>query len=132
MTGRGRPSKLTDDLITEAEKYVAGGYMENAEVIPTIEGLAVKLSVARSSIYKWRDESEQFSDILEGLMAKQAKNLFNSGLTGDFNSTITKLILTKHGYSDKLEQDHTSSDGSLKPTRIILEGVTTASDITDT
>ena len=39
-------------------------------------------------------------------MKKQEKDLINKGLTGDFNSTITKLILTKHGYSDKQDIDH--------------------------
>jgi hypothetical protein len=31
------------------------------------------------------------------------------------------MMMTKHGYSDKVEQDVTSSDGSLAPTRIIIE-----------
>jgi len=127
----GRPSKLTDEVLAAAAEYAGGGYIGHNEVIPTIEGLAACLSVARSSIYKWRDESTEFSDILEGILATQAKTLVNSGLMGDFNSTITKLMLTKHGYSDKIEQDVTSSDNSLRPTHIILEGVTPESS-TDT
>jgi hypothetical protein len=30
------------------------------------------------------------------------------------------MMLTKHGYSDKVETDVTSSDGSLAPTQIII------------
>jgi len=119
----GRPTKLTDALIEKAAKYATKDYMLHSEVIPTIEGLAVYLDVSRSTIYNWKTENRDFLDILDGLMARQAKELFSNGLTGDFNPTITKLILTKHGYSDRVEQDVTSSDGALAPTSIILRGV---------
>lgn len=119
----GRPSKLTDEMIAAAAEYADGGYMEHNEVIPSVEGLASCLRVSRASIYNWKEQSPEFLDILEDILAKQAKTLMNSGLMGDFNSTITKLMLTKHGYSDKIEQDVTSSDDSLRPTHIILEGV---------
>ena len=46
-----------------------------------------------------------FSNIFEKLMSEQEKVLVNKGLTGDYNSTIAKLILTKHGYSDKQDID---------------------------
>lgn len=119
----GRPTKLTDALIEKAAKYANSDYMTQSEVIPTIEGLAVYLDVSRSTIYNWKTENRDFLDILDGLMARQAKELFSNGLTGDFNPTITKLILTKHGYSDRVEQDVTSSDGALAPTSIVLRGV---------
>lgn len=119
----GRPSKLTDALIEQAGRYASKEYLSQGEVIPTIEGLAVYLDVSRSTVYKWKGENQEFSDILESLMARQAKELFSNGLTGDFNPTITKLILTKHGYSDRIEQDVTSSDGALAPTSIVLRGV---------
>jgi hypothetical protein len=119
----GRPTKLTDALIEKAAKYATKDYMLQSEVIPTIEGLAVYLDVSRSTIYNWKTENRDFLDILDGLMAMQAKELFSNGLRGDFNPTITKLILTKHGYSDRVEQDVTSSDGALAPTSIVLRGV---------
>ena len=119
----GRPSKLTDALIEQAARYATKDYRLQGEVIPTIEGLAVFLNVSRSTIYRWKGENQEFSDILESLMSMQAKELFSNGLTGDFNPTITKLILTKHGYSDRVEQDVTSSDGALAPTSIVLRGV---------
>ena len=119
----GRPSKLTDALIEKAGRYASTEYLLHGEVIPTVEGLSVYLNVSRSTIYKWKGENQEFSDILEDLMARQAKELFSNGLRGDFNPTITKLILTKHGYSDRVEQDVTSSDGALAPTSIVLRGV---------
>ena len=38
-------------------------------------------------------------DILQRLV------LLNKGLTGEFNSNITKLVLGKHGFHDKREVD---------------------------
>ena len=119
----GRPSKLTDALIEQAARYATKDYRLQGEVIPTIEGLAVFLNVSRKTPYNWKAENEEFLHILDDLMARQAKELFSNGLTGDFNPTITKLILTKHGYSDRVEQDVTSSDGALAPTSIVLRGV---------
>ena len=45
-----------------------------------------------------------------------------NGLNNTFNSAITKLVLGKHGFHDKMEQDISSSDGSMKPTIIELVG----------
>lgn len=98
----GRPSKLSDCLI-KAKKYLDGGYEEVGEVIPNIAGLACYLAVHRSTVYDYGKQSEEFSDILEGILSLQESKLVNNGLKGEFNPTITKLILTKHGYSDKQE-----------------------------
>ena len=86
--------------------------------LPSIEGLARYLSVARSTVYKWKEEYPEFSDILEEILAEQAERLISNGLSGDYNPTISKLILTKHGYSDK--QEITGADGKdLMPTPIL-------------
>lgn len=42
------------------------------------------------------------------MRAAQASQLLQNGLVNHYNSTITKLMLTKLGYSDKREVDHTS------------------------
>lgn len=41
-------------------------------------------------------------------------------LRGDLNSTIVKLLLANHGYSDKVQQDVTSSDGSMSPVTVVF------------
>lgn len=76
--------------------------------IPTIEGLAVHLKIARSTIYEWKDTYSEFSDIIEELQATQAERLLNNGLSGTYNPTIAKVLLTKHGYVEKQELDHTT------------------------
>jgi hypothetical protein len=37
----------------------------------------------------------------------QERTLLNGGLGKDFNPVITKLVLGKHGYSEKQEIQHT-------------------------
>lgn len=115
----GRPTKLTDELIAKAEMYLVD-YMSNDDIVPSVAGLSCYLDVAKSSIYKYRDESPRFSDTLERIESLQEKMLLKGGLMGDFNPTITKLMMSNHGYSEKQQVDNTSSDGSMvpMPTRI--------------
>ena len=119
----GRPSKYTPELLAKAKQYEANHKVAGEdEVLPTIEGLAIYVGIHRKTIYEWLhdDDKQDFSDIVETVLAKQAKTLISKGLTGDFNSAITKVILSKHNYSERQELDHTSSDGSMKPTVIEL------------
>jgi hypothetical protein len=46
--------------------------------------------------------------------------LVNKGLNNTFNAAITKLVLGKHGFHDKMDQDLTSSDKSMQPNVIEL------------
>jgi len=97
-----RPTKYTTEMLNKAEKYL-NEYSSLDEEIPTIAGLSLYLQVNRDTIYDWakQEDKHEFSDILRKLMSKQEIRLASKGLNGDFNSVITKLMLTKHGYSDK-------------------------------
>jgi hypothetical protein len=106
----GRPTKLTPELIAKANDYIQGGYLID-ELVPTIAGLGVFLDIRRSTVYEWAKESKEFSDILDRVMQKQEKGLLKGGIEGTYNSTITKLMLTKHNYSDKQETALTGADG---------------------
>lgn len=98
------------ELVKQSGKGKNGSYkiIENKLKIhlPSIEGLARYLGVARSTVYKWRDEHQDFSDMLEEILQEQHQRLLDNGLSGDYNSTIAKLVLSKHGYSDKQEVEH--------------------------
>ena len=117
----GRPSKYTPELLERAREYVAG-YNELGDLVPSVAGLAVEIGVTRETCHVWANdpEKDEFSNILKELAQKQERSLLNGGLAGAFNASITKMMLTKHGYSDRVENDHTSSDGSMKPQQIIL------------
>ena len=103
--------------------------------LPSIEGLAVYLKVARSTIYEWEKTYSEFSDILDELKARQAEVLLNNGLSGDYNSTITKVILTKHGYVEKNAVEHSgeiknglSQEQEAKLNKLLLNKKTTMVD----
>jgi hypothetical protein len=105
----GRPSKLTPEIIERANDYLQN-FEKYGDVIPSAAGLAVVCEVSEQTVYNWDSEAfPEFLGFLGKLKTKQQQVLLSKGLTGDFNSTITKLILTKHGYSDRVEQ--TGVDG---------------------
>jgi len=120
----GRPSELTAELIERAREYLMGGYESVGEVVPNIAGLACYLGKSRSTAYEYAEQSNEFSDILESILAMQESKLISGGLKNEYNATITKLMLTKHGYSDKQEVDNKSSDGSMSTTKVDLTNAT--------
>jgi len=120
-----RPTDYRPQMVDEARRYIAN-HTNFDDPVPTVAGLACVLGVTRETCYAWaKDENKPgFSDILKELAQKQERILVRGGLKGEFNAPLTKMMLTKHGYSDRVENDHTSSDGSLGPTRIIIEAAT--------
>lgn len=123
----GRPSLYSEVKLIMAKEYLTGEYWKTeGDVIPTIEGLALFLSVSRDTIYEWssqgstanedgsENEKAEFSDTIAQLQAKQGRIIMNKGLTGDFNSVVSKLILSaKHDYKEKSETDLTTKGESL-------------------
>lgn len=117
-----RPTKWSKELEEQAYDYIRD-YGNHGHMIPSIEGLAIVLDLHRDTLYDWaKDKNKGFSDILGKLLQMQQQKLIDGGLSNKFNSAITKLVLGKHGFHDKMEQDITSSDESMKPTVIKLVG----------
>ena len=120
-----RPTKYNKAILEKANKYlnsfldleivneVKGGDDAKGDLalFPTVAGLALHLKIARETIYAWDNEEDkkEFSDILGQIQALQEYSLLHGGIRGLFNPVITKLMLTKHGYSDK--QEMTGKDG---------------------
>jgi hypothetical protein len=109
----GRPSKYNDEMQDTAERYIYE-YSQQGDVIPSAAGLCVWLGIARPTLHEWERAYPKFSNTLDVIKVLQEQIALNKGITGDFNSTIVKLVLANHGYSDKQQTDITSSDGSLK------------------
>lgn len=113
----GRPTIYNEEILTKTKEYIDSCTDIIVDVsidpnkpiyktkvnIPTIEGLAYHLGINKDTIYTWRKEKSEFSDLIEELLAKQAKELVNKGLSGDYNSTIAKVLLTKHGYREGID-----------------------------
>lgn len=91
-----RPSIFSEQILEKARSYLLRE--SDSELLLTIEGLALHLGVSRSTIYEWESTHSEFSDILEVLRQKQTVSLINNGLCGKFNATMSKMMLSKHGY----------------------------------
>lgn len=118
--GEGRPSKYDTDIIDKTSAYydkMLNAHKAGAVGFPSIAELSLEIGVSRKVIYEWlKDEDkQQFRDICEKILALQELSLHDNGLIGKFNATITKLMLTKHGYVEKTEQDITSGGEKIAP-----------------
>jgi len=113
---KGRPTKYSPALQKKADEYV--NRLPEGQIVHSVEGLALHLGIHRDTCYAWRDTIEDFSDTLESVMKMQAVALINNGLSGEFNSAITKLMMANHGYRERSEVDNLSSDGSMTPQKI--------------
>jgi hypothetical protein len=121
----GRPSKYNEETCDKAKWYLEN-YSDCGDMIPSAVGLAVYLGIGKRTIYDWsnQEDKKEFSHILDKIQAAQEKILVSRGLAGDFNAAITKLVLGKHGYHDKVEQDVTSGGKEIK-NNFIIQPVTT-------
>lgn len=130
----GRPPKYGDEMLDRANEYIdacvdmdrdpdetmepqahGGSLMrrKNLKVrLPSKGGLAAYLGVARDTLYDWASKYEDFSYVMERLGAIQEQRLIDNGLSGDYNPTIAKVLLTKHGYREGIDQ--TSDDKQIQ------------------
>jgi len=120
----GRPSKHTPELLIKAHEY-ADGWEALGKKLPSIVGLAVHCEISKQRVYEWLkdDDKEEFRDIVARVEAMQELTLVDNGLDKTFDSSITKLMLSKHGYSDKQEVDVTSGGEKITGiTRRVIDG----------
>lgn len=111
----GRPTKYTSELQEKANTYIYK-LEELNHVVPSRAGLCCFIGISRSTSYEWESAYTEFSNTLESIEVLQEHLALNGGLSNDLNSTIVKLVLANHGYSDKANVDHSSKDGTMSPT----------------
>lgn len=116
----GRPTKYSEEILIKVQEYLdtCVDLEEDGEMhikrkvnIPTLEGLAVYLKINKDTIQEWRKEHEEFSVLIADLLNIQASRLVNNGLSGTYNPTIAKVLLTKHGYREGI--DATTNDRDI-------------------
>lgn len=113
----GRPSEYTQEKLELARAYENGGWEIEGDAIPQVVGLALAMGLGKTTLYEWAKDpdKQEFRDILTRVLQAQERKLINGGLSSAFNPVITKMMMTKHGYSDKQELDISSADGSMTP-----------------
>ena len=80
--------------------------------LPTIEWFAMYINVVKSSVYERAKENEEFSNALDKIMIEQKNRLMQEWLSGNYNSTIAKLVLSaNHGMKETSVQENTGKDG---------------------
>ena len=106
----GRPTKYTPELLTKAHEYVEKWQLLG-DVVPQVASLAIHCGISTQRIYEWikDDEKAEFRDVYTRVMDMQFQGLVNKGLCRETDSGLTKLMLHKHGLSDKQEIDHTTN-----------------------
>lgn len=127
--GEGRPSKYDPKFIDSVDPYLESRKDQLVPVIregkenicydgkmtvllPTLEGFALFIGVNKSTLYEWEQKHEEFSDALGRIRTEQKERLMNMGLSGHYNSTIAKLILSaNHKMTERT--DITSGDKEL-------------------
>ena len=98
----GRPTKYTHEIVKKAKEYVHN-YEDYGHAFPSIVGLSLVLGIDRSTVADWgrQEEKPEFSRILEEIDSTQQLVAWNKGLNGEYNANLVKLLLGKHGFSDK-------------------------------
>lgn len=130
----GRPSKYKSAYCKKVDEYLSLNQDEAHRLIksegvqstsyenkikvnlPTVEGFCTFIGVPKETAYRWRDRHEDFRCSLAKVVKEQKRRLLENGLSGDYNPTIAKLILSSnHGMSEKTEVDVNIKDiaGSL-------------------
>lgn len=115
----GRPTKYNPVFCDEAVEFMSQGYSTKA--------FAGHIGVSLSTVYKWMDEHQEFSDAIKTAQAAGAKwwedALRNVASSGQGNASAAIFGVknrSQEEWKDKAELDHSSSDGTMSPTRIEL------------
>jgi hypothetical protein len=113
---RGKKSSR-DQNYEKAEKYLLGDWQSRAvkNVIPSVAGLACYLGFSRETMYQWAEQCPKWKSLLSSINTLQEVKIIDGTLRDGWNANFAKMLMVKHGYTEKQEIDHTSSDGTMTP-----------------
>jgi len=125
----GRPTKYNPEILTKTKEYIEN-YEAHGDAFPSLIGLSLALDINISTVEEWgKDKTKaKFSSMLGKILSTQQRVAWTKGLNGTYNASLVKLLLTKHGYSDKTDTDVTSGGEQLFPKSIELVSVSAKKD----
>lgn len=130
-----RPEEYKKEYVEKVDEYLTSRQDEEVQVVkqansekgyemydnklkvklPTKEGFARFIDVSEKSLYNWEKQYPEFLQALRKVMIEQKERLQNMGLSGHYNSTIAKLILSSnHGMIEKTETAHSFENEEAK------------------
>ena len=111
----GRPTKYNEELQEQANDYLFN--WSDRDAVPSRVGLCCYIGISKHTSFEWEKLYPEFSATLAAVETLQEHTAMNKGITGEFNSTIVKLVLANHGYSDRQAVDHTSAGQPMQQTQ---------------
>jgi len=126
----GRPTEYNQEVIDNAYDYLSDddeiNYKSHGHAIPSIVGMCRVINRARTTLYRWaEEEGNEFKHILEQSNEYQEFATINGTLKNELNANIGKLVLGKHGYSDKSQQELTGANGGpIQMSDVTFVGIT--------
>lgn len=132
----GRPTKYKTEFVQKVDEYLAlcvdveydwtksvtegkglsGESWEHRTKVklPTREGFSTFIDIDMGTLEDWEHLYPDFCRALGKIKKEQQDRLIEKGLSGDYNPTIAKLILSaNHGMKEKTETDITSKGESI-------------------
>jgi len=129
MAKVGRPTKYSKEMNDKVDEYLEANQDEEVEVVtlrsdkkgyekvdtklkvslPTLGGFALYIGVGTTTLEQWGAKYPEFKGSLRKIVEEQKKRLLDKGLSGEYNSTIAKLVLSAN--HDMREKKDVTTDG---------------------
>lgn len=99
--------------------YIA--YRKTLGLLPTVCGYAVYLGYSEQTILNWQKENPEFREAIEKLLALQKDMLICGGLSKDYDSNITRLMLS-HNHQVREKTDLNIGGQKDNPLSVVMFG----------
>lgn len=121
----GRPTKYNGDILKATLLFIEDRLIHN--LIPTKEGLAVRLDIDTDTVVEWAKEHKEFSVAIKKLASTQADMLQTNVVAQRYNPAGAIFLLkNNHGFKDQQNVDLTTAGKPLPAP--ILGGISDNND----
>lgn len=115
----GRPTTYNQTVLKEAQAYLTEYNSKHNHPFPSHVGLAQVIKRGINTLYEWQRKTDdndnlvypEFKDVMDQIKEIQEMELIHNGVRGIYQPTVTSLILGKHGYHKKVDNEHSGPGG---------------------